>query len=75
MLGLSCCSSENDDNGNSGGSGKKFLAEISVKEYPWKFGERTTYGEDYESYKYDEKGNLLRDGRMGTLYLQIQISI
>ena len=57
MFNLVSCSSDDDDNG-TGGNGKKYLAEISVKEHPWKFGERTTYGEDYESYKYDEKGNL-----------------
>lgn len=60
MFNLVSCSSDDDDNGTSGGNGKKYLAEVTVKEYPWKFGERTTYGEDYESYKYDEKGNLLR---------------
>lgn len=59
MLNLVSCSSDDDDNGNSGGNGKKYLAEITVKEHPWKFGERTTYGEDYENYKYDEKGNLV----------------
>ena len=59
MFNLVSCSSDDDDNG-TGGNGKKYLAEITVKEHPWKFGERTTYGEDYESYKYDEKGNLLR---------------
>ena len=60
MLNLTSCSQDDDDNGNSGDSGKKYLAEIMVKEYPWKYGERTASGEDYESYKYDEKGNLLR---------------
>ena len=50
MLNLVSCSSDDDDNGNSGGNGKKYLAEITVKEHPWKFGERTTYGEDYENY-------------------------
>ena len=59
MFNLVSCSSDDDDNG-TGGNGKKYLAEITVKEHPWKFGERTTYGEDYESYKYDEKGNLVR---------------
>lgn len=59
VLSLSCCSSDDDDNGNSGDSGKKYLAEVTVKEHPWKFGERTTYGEDYEDYKYDAKGNLI----------------
>ncbi|MBR5697995.1 MAG: hypothetical protein IKX44_05155 [Prevotella sp.] len=59
MFNLVSCSSDDDDNGTSGSNGKKFLAEITVKEHPWKFGERTTYGEDYENYKYDEKGNLL----------------
>lgn len=56
MLNLASCSS--DDDGNDG-NGKKCLAEITVKEHPWKFGESSNYGEDYESYKYDEKGNLL----------------
>lgn len=59
VLSLSCCSSDDDDNGNSGDSGKKHLAEVTVKEHPWKFGERTTYGENYENYKYDSKGNLI----------------
>ena len=59
VLSLSCCSSDDDDNGNSGDSGKKYLAEVTVKEHSWKFGERTTYGEDYENYKYDAKGNLI----------------
>lgn len=59
MLNLTNCSSDNDDNGTSDNNGKKYLAEITVKEYPWKFGERTTYGEDYENYKYDAKGNLI----------------
>ena len=59
VLSLSCCSSDDDDNGNSGDSGKKYLAEVTVKEHSWKFGERTTYGEDYEKYKYDAKGNLI----------------
>ena len=59
VLSLSCCSSDDDDNGNSGDSGKKYLAEVTVKEHSWKFGERTTSGEDYENYKYDAKGNLI----------------
>ncbi len=59
MLNLVSCSSKDDDNGSSGGNGKKYLAEITVKEYPWKFGERSSNGEDYEKYEYDEKGNLL----------------
>lgn len=57
MFDLVSCSSD-DDHGSLGGNEMKYLAEITVKEHPWKFGERTTYGEDYESYKYDEKGNL-----------------
>lgn len=59
MLCLASCSSDDDDNGNSGGNGKRYLAEITVKEHPWKFGERSSYGEDYENFKYDEKGNLI----------------
>lgn len=57
MFNLVSCSSDNDDDG-AGGNGKNYLAEITVREHPWRFGERTAYGEDYESYKYDEKGNL-----------------
>lgn len=57
MLGFAGCSSDDDDNGGSGG--KKYLAEITVKEYPWKFGERSNYGEDYENFKYDQNGNLI----------------
>lgn len=59
MFNLVSCSSDDDDNG-TGGNGKKYLAEIIVKEHPWKFGERSEYGEDYEIYKYDEKGNLIQ---------------
>lgn len=55
VLGLSSCSSDDEDTPH-----QKYLAEITVKEYPWKFGERSTSGKDYESYKYDETGNLLR---------------
>ena len=56
-FGIAGCSSDDDDNGNSGG--KKYLAEITVKEHPWKFGERSNYGEDYENFKYDKNGNLI----------------
>lgn len=59
VLNLASCSSDDDDNGNQYGNGKKYLAEIMVKEHPWKFGERSNSGEDYESYRYDENGNLL----------------
>lgn len=59
MFNLVSCSSDDDDNG-TGGNGKKYLAEITVKEHPWKFGECSEYGEDYEIYKYDEKGNLIQ---------------
>ena len=59
MLVLTSCSSDDGDNGNSGGIGKKYLAEITVKEHPWKYGERSNNGEDYENFKYDEKGNLI----------------
>lgn len=58
MFNLGSCSSDDDDNGTSGGHGKKFLAEITVREYKWKFGDRSDYGEIYESYKYDSNGNL-----------------
>ena len=57
MFNLVSCSSDDDDS-TSGGNDKKHLAEITIKEHPWKFGEPATYGEDYECYKYDEKGNL-----------------
>lgn len=59
VLNLASCSSNDDDNGIPSDNGKRYLAEITVKEHPWKFGERTTYGEDYENYKYDAKGNLI----------------
>ncbi len=58
MFNLVSCSSDDDD-GTSAGNDKKYLAEITVKEHPWKFGERSSYSEDYENFKYDEKGNLL----------------
>ena len=59
MFNFVSCSSDDDDYATSDDSGKKYLAEITVKEHPWKFGERSSYGEDYESYRYDEKGNLI----------------
>ncbi len=58
-FGFVSCGGEDDDNGTSSGDGKKYLAEITVKEHMWKYGERSTYGEDYENYKYDAKGNLV----------------
>lgn len=52
------CGSDDDDNDIPNNPSKKYLAEISIKEYEWKFGERSSYGELYELYKYNEKGKL-----------------
>lgn len=52
---VSCSSNDEYKDGNE----KKYLAEITIKEYPWKFGERSNKGELYENYKYDNKGNLI----------------
>lgn len=59
MFNFVSCSSDDDSNENSGSNSKKYLAEITVKEHQWKFGERSNYGEDYENYKYDTNGNLI----------------
>lgn len=53
------CSSDDDDNDTVDNS-KKYLAEITVKEHQWKFGERSDYGELYERYTYNEKGKLTK---------------
>lgn len=60
LFGLLCvaCSSDDDDNGSPDTGGKKYLAEISINEYEWKFGERSSYGPLYELYQYNEKGLL-----------------
>jgi YD repeat-containing protein len=55
---LSSCSSD-DDNGDIN-NGKKYLAEIVVKEHEWKFGERQQYGAVYERYTYNEKGKITK---------------
>ena len=55
---ISCSKDDDDENSHPNNNTKKYLAEISVKEYEWKFGERSTYGELYELYTYNEKGLL-----------------
>ena len=52
----SCSKEENDNNKPS----EKRLEKITVKEYEWKFGEKSTYGELYEEFTYDENGNLVK---------------
>lgn len=52
------CGSDDGDSPNSGNNGKTYLAEITVREHSWKFGERSEYGELYESYKYDALGRM-----------------
>ena len=54
----SCSKEENDNNKPS----EKRLEKITVKEYEWKFGEKSTYGELYEEFTYDENGNLVKFG-------------
>lgn len=51
------CSSDDEDF-NQNNEAKKYLAEISILEYEWKFGERSNYGELYELYKYNDKGKI-----------------
>lgn len=53
-----CSSDDGDDAGGS--EAKKYLAEIVVKEHEWKFGEKSTSGEDYERFIYDTNGRLTR---------------
>ena len=60
VIGLTNCSSDNDDIVNPYNSGKKYLAEITVKEHKWLFGERSDFGELYEQYFYNEKGIIVK---------------
>ncbi len=52
---ISC--SDNDD--NIVNSQKKYLAEITITEYPWKFGEKSNSGVLYEHYQYNSIGKLV----------------
>ena len=58
LFNLASCSSNNEDDETKGNNVKKYLAEITIKEHSYKFGERESYGKLYEQYKYDNNGNL-----------------
>lgn len=59
-LCFTACSSDNDDNDSNENKGKKYLAEITVKEHQWKFGERSEYGDLYERFTYNEENLLIK---------------
>lgn len=59
LLALSFSSCSKDENDNNKPAEKR-LEKITVKEYEWKFGEKSTYGELYEESIYDENGNLVK---------------
>lgn len=50
------CSKDDNENNHPISNPKRYLAEISIKEYEWKYGERSSYGELYELYAYNDKG-------------------
>lgn len=55
---VSCSDDDNENGGND--NNKKYLYKISVKEHEYKFGKPANYGEDYEDYIFDERGNLIK---------------
>ena len=54
---FSACSSDDDPTGED--NSQKRLAQLTIKEYPYQFGEVSTTGELYEEYTYNEKGLLV----------------
>ena len=53
----SACSSNDDPTG--GDNSPKRLIQLTIKEYPYEFGEVSSMGELYEQYKYNDKGLLV----------------
>ena len=50
----SCSRSDDEPDGN----GKTGSSQITITEYQWKFGERSSFGELYERYTYNKNNNL-----------------
>lgn len=60
IITLTACSSDDDENNHQQDAGEKYLSEISIKEHEYNFGEPSEYGEDYEDYIFDKRGNLIK---------------